>query len=92
MTNTLEANDTRQQNRCYTTKPRAVPMTGDGIPMIVNGQTLSETAIGALREARDRAALKTDKEDMAKEIGGPRRKEEPTRYGDWEKGGKLSDF
>ena len=27
----------------------------------------------------------------AKEIGGPRGPE-PTRYGDWEKGGRCSDF
>lgn len=38
-----------------------------------------------------KAEKKTSKPDMAKEIGG-REGPEPTRYGDWEKNGIISDF
>jgi hypothetical protein len=69
-----------------------VPHTDDGIPTVVNGQPLSDIAIQALREAKARQAEKVKKTEMAKEIGGPAREEEPTRYGDWEKGGRVSDF
>jgi hypothetical protein len=31
------------------------------------------------------------KPDLPKEIGGPRGPE-PTRYGDWERNGRVSDF
>jgi len=33
----------------------------------------------------------TDKKDKPKEIGGPKGPE-PTRYGDWEVNGRVSDF
>ncbi len=39
-------------------------------------------------EARRKAASKVAR---PKEIGGPKG-EEPTRYGDWEKGGRAVDF
>ncbi len=39
------------------------------------------------------SATPSDKQlaDKKKEIGGPKGPE-PTRYGDWEKGGRCSDF
>ena len=69
-----------------------IPLTDDGIPMVANGQKLSETAIQALREARERQKNAPPAEPLPKEINGPKRAEEPTRYGDWEKAGRISDF
>ncbi len=50
----------------------------------------SVIADNALREAKDREKLHT-KVNMPKELGG-RDGLEPTRYGDWEKKGLISDF
>lgn len=47
----------------------------------------ADTADGA----KDKTAEKTPTADMPKEIGG-RGGLEPTRYGDWEKDGIISDF
>lgn len=69
-----------------------IPLTEDGIPMMANGVPLSQTAIQALREAKARHAAAGAPPPMAKEIGGPKREEEPTRYGDWEKAGRVTDF
>jgi hypothetical protein len=58
------------------------------------GKTLTPEAKRALKEAEERrkeAAKKAAQETVAKEIGG-RKGPEPTRYGDWEKKGILSDF
>ncbi|MEE4210433.1 MAG: DUF1674 domain-containing protein [Parvularcula sp.] len=69
-----------------------VPTTEDGIPLIVNGQRLTEVQIEALREARTRRAAIDAAADLPKEIAGGDRPAEPTRYGDWEKGGRTYDF
>ena len=53
-------------------------------------KTLSTAASRALKEATDRA-LKKDKEILPTELGG-REGPEPTRFGDWEKKGIVSDF
>jgi hypothetical protein len=51
---------------------------------------LSDAAKRALEEAQARrAAAKTEK--LPEETGGPQGPE-PTRYGDWEKKGIVSDF
>ncbi|WP_199564661.1 DUF1674 domain-containing protein [Parvularcula marina] len=68
-----------------------VPMTKDGIPMIVNGRELSEMEIGILREAKERRE-QIALEDAEREIGGADRTTNPTRYGDWEKAGRAVDF
>lgn len=49
-----------------------------------------ETAARALAEAQARRA-KADAVPMPKEFGG-RKGPEPTRYGDWENKGIVSDF
>lgn len=67
-------------------------MTDDGIPLIVNGETLTQTQITALREARARRDAIDAAGDLPPEQGGPDRPEEPTRYGDWEKAGRAYDF
>ena len=72
--------------------PEPVPMTADGIPMIVNGQRLSEVQIAALREARERRAAIDAAGDLPPEQGGADREAEATRYGDWEKSGRAIDF
>ncbi len=53
-------------------------------------KTLSEAAARALAEAKVRRA-RADKTDLPPEKGG-RKGPEPTRYGDWEKGGIAHDF
>lgn len=45
----------------------------------------------ARAEAEARQAAREASRNMAKELGGPKGPE-PTRYGDWEKKGLISDF
>ena len=52
---------------------------------------LSEPAKRALREAAARRKAKADAAERPAERGGPSG-EEPTRYGDWERGGIAYDF
>jgi len=57
---------------------------------------LPPAAQRALAEAAERrkaaeAAAKAHPKECAKELGGPKG-EEPTRYGDWERGGRAVDF
>tara|TARA_B110000914_G_scaffold92260_1_gene81143 strand:- start:366 stop:545 length:180 start_codon:yes stop_codon:yes gene_type:complete len=51
---------------------------------------LPEAAKRSLTEAKERRAI-TKKNELPKELGG-RNGPEPTRYGDWEKKGIVSDF
>jgi len=51
---------------------------------------LSPAARRALKEAAARRE-KSDEAAGAKELGGPKGAE-PTRYGDWERGGRAVDF
>lgn len=56
------------------------------------GKPLSPAAERALAEAAERrAAAERAARDKPSETGGPTGPE-PTRYGDWEKGGIVSDF
>ena len=56
------------------------------------GRTLSPAAQRALAEAAERRRLAgTAAQERPKEING-QEGPEPTRYGDWEKGGIVSDF
>ena len=66
--------------------PNQVPMPPGAAP----GKTLSPAARRALEEAavRHAAAVPTA---MTPEEGGPAGPE-PTRYGDWERGGRAVDF
>jgi hypothetical protein len=59
---------------------------------VSRGEAGTTPAERALAEAAERRA-KTEQQDQAgaKEINGPKGLE-PTRYGDWEKGGIASDF
>lgn len=68
-----------------------VPTTEDGIPLIVNGRELTEKEIGILREAAERRK-QIALEDAEQEVAGAKRSTNPTRYGDWEKGGRAIDF
>lgn len=54
------------------------------------GKDLSPAALRALKEAEARRKAKSDAERPA-ERNGPSG-EEPTRYGDWERGGIAYDF
>tara|TARA_B100000767_G_scaffold40181_1_gene33833 strand:+ start:2545 stop:2724 length:180 start_codon:yes stop_codon:yes gene_type:complete len=51
---------------------------------------LPEAAKRSLAEAKERRAI-AKKNELPKELGG-RNGPEPTRYGDWEKKGIVSDF
>ena len=51
---------------------------------------LPPAAQRALAEAEERRKA-AKKAQQAKELGGPKG-EEPTRYGDWERGGRAVDF
>lgn len=75
-----------------TDAPEPVPMTEDGLPLVVNGQRLTDTQVEALREARARRDAIDARGNLPPERGGPDRPEEPTRYGDWEKAGRAYDF
>ena len=60
---------------------------GDG----ARPKPLPEAAKRALAEAEARRNA-ADEEKMAREIGGRKDGPEPTRYGDWENKGILSDL
>ncbi len=65
----------------------------DDTPELENaapGKILSEPAKRALREAAERRAAR-ELAARPTEKGGPSG-EEPTRYGDWERGGIAYDF
>ncbi len=63
----------------------------DELPLgAAKDKKLSKAALDALREAEERRARETPAE-LPPEKGGPKGPE-PTRFGDWEKGGKISDF
>ncbi|MEO1241126.1 MAG: DUF1674 domain-containing protein [Pseudomonadota bacterium] len=63
----------------------------DGSPK----KDLPPAAIRALEEAAARRAAEekqaAQKSPDSKELGGPKG-EEPTRFGDWERGGRAVDF
>lgn len=59
-------------------------------PGAAPGKTLTPAARRALEEAAARRAA-AKALDLPPEVGGPSGPE-PTRYGDWEKGGIASDF
>lgn len=64
-------------------------------PHAAPGKKLSAHAIAALEEAAERReardALKADAKPIPKETAGPKGVE-PTRFGDWERGGITYDF
>lgn len=54
---------------------------------------LPPAAERALAEAAERRKAYQAREDaMPRELGGRRKGKEPSRYGDWEKGGLAVDF
>jgi len=55
------------------------------------GKALSEPARRALEEAAQRRKNTAEAADSPKEINGPKGPE-PTRFGDWERKGVISDF
>ncbi len=74
-------------------KMNATPEKRD-MPMKPNDMTEQrrrEAAERALAEAEARRKAANGAKDLPKELGG-RKGPEPTRYGDWEKKGVVSDF
>jgi len=66
-------------------------MAQDDLPnTAAKGKVLTPAAKRALEEAEARRKTATE-EPLPPEKGG-RDGQEPTRYGDWEKDGKISDF
>ena len=69
-------------------------MTDDKDQSLTRAKSLAEAAKRARAEAEARAktrAAASDGKAPSKETGG-RAGPEPTRYGDWEKDGIISDF
>lgn len=64
----------------------------DPIRHPTSGEPLSPAAIRALKEAEARRAAEAAEADRKPPETGGREGPEPTRYGDWEKGGIVSDF
>lgn len=64
---------------------------GDQLTNAAPGKTLSPAARRALEEAAARRAAQEAAEAGAPEQGGPSGPE-PTRYGDWERKGRATDF
>ena len=62
----------------------------DAPPGAAPGKTLTPAARRALEEAAARRAAQVQ-ESLPPEDGGPSGPE-PTRYGDWERGGRAVDF
>lgn len=63
----------------------------DTIENAAPGKELSPAAVRALTEAAERRQKEKAKADRPTERNGPSG-EEPTRYGDWERGGIAYDF
>lgn len=66
-------------------------MTDDNVTGAAPGKTLTPEARRALEEAAERRRIAAAQQALPPETGGPAGPE-PTRYGDWEKGGIASDF
>lgn len=71
--------------------PDTAPVTGEELPPgAAPGKVLPPAALRALAEAQARRDA-APQQALAPESGGPSGPE-PTRYGDWERGGIASDF
>ena len=70
--------------------PRLRLVTNDGVDDAPEAQEAIELA-RALAEAEERRRLAAEKAPLPREING-RGGQEPTRYGDWEVKGIISDF
>ncbi len=69
-----------------------MPVMRDTPPNAAPGKVLTPQACRALEEAAARRAAAEDAASvLPPEIGGPAGPE-PTRYGDWERGGIAVDF
>ena len=67
-------------------------MSQDEIPNAAPGKPLTEAAKRALLEAAERReAIEAKADDLPPENKGPKGSE-PTRFGDWERGGIAYDF
>ncbi len=60
-------------------------------PNAAPGKTLSPEAVRALEEAEKRRKTEAADPERPKETNGPKGAE-PTRFGDWERGGIAYDF
>lgn len=60
-------------------------------PNAAPGKQLSPAARRALEEAAERKATRNKTKSLPKETAGPKGAE-PTRFGDWERGGITYDF
>lgn len=76
-----------QENKLINT---AVP-PGDPASQAQAPRNQDEIAAAALAEAKARAAKTASAIAKPAEVGGPSGPE-PTRYGDWERNGRVSDF
>ena len=70
-----------------TRKPAPPVMTSNDAPR----KPLTPAAERALAEAEERRRLAAEQQPRPRELQGPKGPE-PTRYGDWERKGIISDF
>ena len=66
-------------------------MSNQTVPNAAPGKTLSSAAKRALEEAAQRRKAEADISSRPTEKAGPKGAE-PTRFGDWERGGIAYDF
>jgi hypothetical protein len=73
--------------------PNDVKMPNDRDPNVTDdrAKSIAAAAQRALDEAAQRRRKRNGENSLPAEVGG-RDGPEPTRYGDWEKGGLASDF
>ena len=72
-------------------KPRQSPKAAERAKAAAVAARIREAGARARAEAEARRVEATEGPEMAPELGG-RNGPEPTRYGDWEKKGVISDF
>jgi len=66
-------------------------MSDQSVPNAAPGKILSSAAKRALKEAEERRQAESDTSSRPTEKAGPSGAE-PTRFGDWERGGIAYDF
>jgi hypothetical protein len=73
-------------------QPDSIVKDSDNKEQTKGSRRLSPAAERALKEAEERRRLRDTRLAAAPPETGGQKGPEPTRYGDWEKGGVISDF
>jgi hypothetical protein len=76
----------------FVRQPDSIVKDSDNKEQTGGARRLSPAALRALKEAEERRRLRDAQATGAPSEQGGQKGPEPTRYGDWEKGGIVSDF